>query len=331
MAPSIGIVYPFTVSEIGCRCDPNTGMSSTSRRRDQKYYIPHIKKHYAATWPTVSYLYHQPLQQLSVPRPLSSFPSPPDFHVCAGDPVDFALRLAASETARTGEVVRVPFVCAANEKRPGGDWETGVDNYPIPCEGGLVSNYVVVFRGLHDRYERLKEDQWDAVPVVSVVPTRWPKLSHGGAKYSFEQERDLVKVKLRAALRICLYNNYRYVEMAELWREVFLYDPDLRGQFVFAAFVFEDEKQSTTRFIQDDIAKKNKSGSGSGSSSKSRSKSSSSSGGGSSASGSASGSGSGSGSAPTDYAIFQSVFDEAEIQAVLSQPDPRYQLDMITS
>lgn len=358
---------------------PSTSKSSKSSKpkasevaaETKKYYIPLIRKNYGSSWPTVSYLYHQPIQQLTISRCLSNFPSPPTFHVTCGDPVDFALRMAASETTRTGEDVRVPFICAANEKRPGGDWETGVvgyeerlcrrstlsaalstpgprsdvsTNYPIPCEGGILSNYVVVFRGLHDRYERLDEDQWAAVPVVSVVPARWPKLSHSGTKYSFEQERDLVKVKLRAALRICLYNGYRYVvvgdwglgngcrnpplEMAELWREVFLYDPELRGQFLFAAFVFEDERQSTTRFILEDIAKKSKGSSGSskskdgGSGSKSKSKS---------GSGSSSSSSSSLGDVVTDFEIFNRVFDEGEIQKVLSQPDPRYKLGTITS
>lgn len=59
---------------------------------------------------------------------------------------------------------KVAFICAANEKRPGGDWETGVvgyeerlcrrsnlsshlatpkeTNYPIPSEGGLYSDPV---------------------------------------------------------------------------------------------------------------------------------------------------------------------------------------------
>lgn len=357
---------------------PSTSKSSKSSKpkasevaaETKKYYIPLIRKNYASEWPTMSYLYHQPLQQLSVPPRLSNFPSPPTFHVTCGDPVDFALHMAATETARTGDDVRVPFICAANEKRPGGDWETGVvgyeerlcrrstlsaalatpgpgsavgSNYPIPCEGGVMSNYVVVFRGLHDRYERLDEDQWAAVPVVSVVPARWPKLGHSGTKYSFEQERDLVKVKLRAALRICLFNGYRYVvvgdwglgngcrnppqEMAELWREVFLYDPELRGQFLFAAFVFEDEGQSTTRFILDDIAKKSK-----GSSSSSKSKDSKSKGkGGSGSSSSSSSSSSSAADTITDYEIFRRVFDAGEIERVMSQPDPRYKLGMITS
>lgn len=39
--------------------------------------------------------------------------------VRTGDPMDFAV----SWQDRVGS--RVPFVCAANEKKPGGDWETG--------------------------------------------------------------------------------------------------------------------------------------------------------------------------------------------------------------
>jgi len=190
----------------------------------------------------------------------------------------------------------------------------------------------VVFRGPHDRYEKLPPDQWRSLPVVSVPPARWPKLTHNGTKYSFASERDLVKDKLRGALHICAYANYTNVvigdfglgngyrnppqELAELWREVILYDPDLRGRIRQVAFVFEDPTQSTTQLILDDLAKKSKSSSSSGgSSSKSKSKSKSSSSSGSSHS-----------SAPTDYQIFRQVFDEAEIHRVLTQPDSKYSL-----
>ena len=33
------------------------------------------------------------------------------------------------DTETTGSRVRVPFICAANERRPGGDWETGCSGY----------------------------------------------------------------------------------------------------------------------------------------------------------------------------------------------------------
>ncbi|KAH8650685.1 hypothetical protein BGZ61DRAFT_542150 [Ilyonectria robusta] len=97
------------------------------------------------------------------------------------------------------------------------------------------------------------------------------------------------------------------------WR--FLFDPDLRGQFACVVFVFEDLHQSTTRCILDEIAKK-----ASGSKGKSRAGSSSS-----------SASSRGHGAVPTDRYIFEHVFNTAEVDRVLSQPDLRYGLRMITA
>ncbi|KAK3321614.1 hypothetical protein B0H66DRAFT_176271 [Apodospora peruviana] len=313
----------------------------------KKHYIPLIKKHYAEQWRVHSFIIQQPLLQLNfLERPVDV--SPPVFAVYHGDPVDFALGWAAQVQ------LPIPFICAANDKRAGGDWETGVlgyeerlcrrstlaanlvtpgpdsrchEHYPIPSTGAIVSPQVVVFRGPHEKYEKLPPDQWKALPVVSVTPTRWPKLTQNGTKYSFADERELVREKMRGALRICAYNEYTHVvigdfglgngyrnppqEFAELWREVFLYDPDLRGRIACVAFVFEDPKQSTTQLIQDDIAKKSsKSSKSSSSGSSSNSKSSSS-----------------SSSYPTDHAIFAHVFSGNEIQRVLGQPDSRYGLN----
>lgn len=168
---------------------------------------------------------------------------------------------------------------------------------------------------------------WKSLPVISAPPARWPKLTDMGRKYSFNEERQLVKNKMRAVLRVCAYQQFRYVvigdfglgngyrnpprELAELWREVFLWDTDLRGQFLAIVFVFEDEGQSTTKFILDDIAKKSKSGprgrsltgppvpsSAGTSSSNTRHKS--------------------------DFETFYEVFDEMEVARVRNQIDPRY-------
>jgi uncharacterized protein (TIGR02452 family) len=336
----------------------------------KKYYTPYIKKNFPH-WPAYSHLYRKPLEELCISAP--SQLDPPVFQVMRGDPVDIAVIMASAETDRLGEEIRIPFICAANEKRPGGDWETGVvgyeerlcrrsnlaaalslpylqgvsSNYPIPCEGAILSSFVTVFRGPSDAYEPWDTQEWRNLPIISVVPTRWPKLSSSGTKYSFSEERDLVKTKIRAALRIAVYNKYRNIvigdfglgnsarnpprELAELWRDVFLYDPEIRGQFAWVAFVFEDVRQSTTKCILDDIAKKSKSGSshhhhGSSSSSshKGKGKAKESSHGSSSSSSS-------SHNAPSDYDIFQGVFDEEEIRRVLTQPDPRYGLSMIAS
>jgi hypothetical protein len=42
-------------------------------------------------------------------------------------------------------------------------------------------------------YEKLPKEQWQALPVVSVPPPRWPKLTQNGTKYSFADERKMVK------------------------------------------------------------------------------------------------------------------------------------------
>ncbi|KAJ8129731.1 hypothetical protein O1611_g3899 [Lasiodiplodia mahajangana] len=302
------------------------------------------KKHYI---PMIRTLEQIPLAPLG-----PSLPNP-EFYVCAGDPVDFALDWEARVQTR------IPFICVANDKRPGGDWETAaagyeerlckrstlsatlatpgpgsqVDcNYPISSEGGIYSEFVVVFRGPHDQYKKL--DQWHDLPVVSMPAIRWPKLSHMGSKYAFPLERDVVKDKLRSALRICAYYGHRSVvigdfglgnthrnpprELAEMWRDVFLFDPEIRGRFDHVAFSFDDVYQNTTKIL-DDIARKH--GAGHASSSKGKSK----------ASTSSSSHSTGESTKPTDFEIFQHVFSAGEIHRLTSRPDPRYDISMLTS
>ncbi|KAI0390498.1 hypothetical protein F5Y17DRAFT_56005 [Xylariaceae sp. FL0594] len=322
----------------------------------KRHYIPLIRKQYAEQWPTWSYVFQQPLTQISLPPLGPTLSGSPQFYIYTGDPVDFTI--GWKDRVQT----RIPFICAANDKRPGGDWETGVvgyeerlcrrstlsatlsmpgpgsqvaSNYPIPSEGGIYSEFVVVFRGPHDQYQKL--DVWHDLPVVSMPAARWPKLTQNGTKYAFPLERDLVKSKLRSVLRICAYYNHRSVvigdfglgngyrnppqELAELWREVILYDPDLRGRFDYVAFVFEDPRQSTTKLILDDIAKKSSSSSSKG---KGKAKASS-----SSASSSSSAQPDHS-SSPTDFEIFTHVFSAGEIHNLLHRPDPRYGISMLT-
>ncbi|KAI3395344.1 hypothetical protein diail_1400 [Diaporthe ilicicola] len=313
--------------------------------------IPYIRKHYASTWPLYSYLFSNPLSftpDQFPQRPMGL--ANPNFWIHTDDPVDFATNWSARNNN-----TRVAFICAANEKRPGGDWETGVvgyeerlcrrstlsatiatpgpqsyvngGHYPLPWAGGIYSDRVVVFRGPHDRYEERKLEEWRALPVVSVTPMCRPKLKEGGGQYSFDDERKMAKNKMRAALSICAYNDIRNVvigdfglgnsyrnppqEMAELWREVFLWDTNLRGRVENVAFVFEDPAQSTMRLILEEAAKKNKGSSGAsgGGSSKGKGKPPSSS--------------SSIPACPTDMAVFERVFNPAEIQRVTQQPDGR--------
>lgn len=350
---------PKTSTKMAPSSKPSRVRPSEVAADTKRNFIPLVKATYSELFPPYSVLYVQPMQQLAISRRTLST-RPPAFRVEVGDPVMRAICYGAMETQTSeqkgGPRVRIPFICAANERRPGGDWETGCsgyeeklcrrsnlsatlstpwpnttpNNYPIPSEGGILSDSVVVCRGPHERYEKL--DQWCDLPVVSVPPTRWPKLKDHGSKYSFSEERSMIRDKIRGALRICLYNNYDKVvigdfglgnghrnppqELAEIWRDVFLFDPDLRGQFAYVIFVFEDPNQSTSRLILDEMAKKESKSSSRG---KSR---------GSDSSSSSSRSHSNS---PSDRAIFEFIFSETEIERALSEPDPRYKLDMITS
>ncbi|KAI0427878.1 hypothetical protein F5Y09DRAFT_15623 [Xylaria sp. FL1042] len=320
----------------------------------KKTYIPTIQAEYAQQWPTYSYLFQQPLEQIPLLQPFGSSPNP-EFYVCHGDPVDFTIDW--KERVRT----RIPFICVANEKRPGGDWEIGVtgtyeerlcrrstlsatlttpgpgsqvgSNYPIPSEGGIYSEFVVVFRGPPEEYKVL--DQWHDIPVISMASVRGPKLNYTNLTYTFPMEQNLVKNKILAALRICAYYGHRSVVigdfglgnayrnppqlLAEFWREAFLYDPDVRGRFDHVAFVFEDVSQNTTKMILDDIAKKSKHGHSSSSKGKSKASSSSDS------------QSSGDAVPPTDFEIFQHVFSANEIHRLTHRPDPRYDISTLTT
>jgi uncharacterized protein (TIGR02452 family) len=329
----------------------------------KRNFIPTINHHYAKTsmFPPFSVMFRHPTTDLRVPRRTCST-RPPTFFIEAGDPVWSAISYGQMDSQQSeaagGPSLRTPFICAANERRPGGDWETGCSgyeeklcrrsnlsatlgtpcpdsgnpttNYPIPSDACIMSDKVVVYRGPHERYEML--DRWYDIPVISVPPTRWPKLKENGTKYSFEEERDMIKDKIRGALNVCLHYGYNRVvigdfglgnghrnppqEVAEIWRDVFLFDPHVRGQFTYVAFVFDDPLQSTARLILDEMMKKE-------SKSKSRHRDSTSSSGSSRSSSSI--------SAPSDMSIFKHIFSPGEIERVLRQPDPRYGLAMITT
>ncbi|KAK6220548.1 hypothetical protein LQW54_001993 [Pestalotiopsis sp. IQ-011] len=285
---------------------PSRPKPSEVAAETKKNEIPTIKSEYSHCWPTHSYLWQSPVAQISLPRQVD-LTSAPDF--CYEERLCRRSNLSATlGTPGPGSAV--------------------ASNYPIPSEGGIYSEFVVVFRGPHDAYEKLP--QWNALPVISIPAARWPKLSHGGTKYAFPLEREMVMNKIRAGLLMCAEHKYIDVvimdfglgngnrnppqEIAEMWRDVFLWDPVLRGRFANVAFVFEDPYQSTTKLIMDDIAKKSKGGS---SSKKSKS---------SSVSSSSSGH-----SSPSDYDIFRSVFSPQAVQHELTRTDPRCSLSTLTS
>ncbi|KAG5995804.1 hypothetical protein E4U52_007782 [Claviceps spartinae] len=135
-----------------------------------------------------------------------------------------------------------------------------------------------------------------------------------------------MREKICEALRICLHNNYDRVvigafglgetyrnppqAVAEIWRDLLLFHPDLCGQIESVDFAFVDQMQSTTQVIRDgirDVRQKIHEGRRArheveeGTTSRSTRQTDSSQ------------------LAPTDMAIFKSVFDKIEIERVLEQ------------
>ncbi|KAG6146005.1 hypothetical protein E4U37_000587 [Claviceps purpurea] len=217
---------------------------------------------------------------------------PPEFRVVHDDPVKVALGYAKSG-------IRVPFICAAHHRGPGlrhqderptyeEDFchrsnlfdtltrtEPGMHVprlYPIPATGGIFSDRVAVYLGpREDNYESL--DPIPDLPVVSVSPVRNPGVKGNGTKYQYQKDESTMREKICGALRICLHNNYDRVvigdfglgdgfhnppqAVAETWRDLLLFDPDLCGQFESVDFAFVDPMQSTTQVLWDERRKFN--------------------------------------------------------------------------
>ncbi|KAF1817652.1 hypothetical protein P152DRAFT_25736 [Eremomyces bilateralis CBS 781.70] len=159
--------------------------------------------------------------------------------VVDGDPVDAALVLyqhnAAQEALKGKQASLIPVINTANERRPGGDWESGImapeeclarrsnlvkalvtawsghgaesKHYPIPPRGGLYSPSIMVFRNGPDQYTPWSHPQM--LPVISVAPVRRPRLDETGTQYSFEQEKDLMLEKMRTVLRIAAHYGHK--------------------------------------------------------------------------------------------------------------------------
>jgi hypothetical protein len=118
-----------------------------------------------------------------------------------------------------------------------------------------------------------------------VPPVRRPKLDATGKKYSFDAERELMKDKIRTALRIAVHYNHTDIclgafgcgpifrnptrEVATMFKDILFYETEFKGQFSNVVFAFDPSETNGSS------SGSSKSGSSSGSTSKGTSKSSS--------------------------------------------------------
>ncbi|KAG6052944.1 hypothetical protein E4U17_005200 [Claviceps sp. LM77 group G4] len=317
--------------------------------------------------PSYSIKYNNPTTDLVINRNTQST-RPPVFRIVAGDPVMVAISNAmADNTSQANQAVfggrvRVPFISATSKRRAAGSHPGDPPSYeqrlcersnlrqtltsfrsdrpfhPISATGGIFSNKVVVNLGPWNNSESVESPHH--LPVVSVTPLRRPAVKGRGTIYSHEHEKNTMRGTICGALRICLYHRFNRVvigdfglgsvyrnppqALAEIWRDVLLFDPVLRGQFAYVIFAFEDPTQSTTQGHWDTLLQCRERGRGrrlaaEGTSSNFTSNP-------MAAEDSHSES-----RAPTDMAVFQSVFHPHEIERVLQKPDPRCSMAMVLS
>ncbi|KAL8727931.1 MAG: hypothetical protein Q9181_005522 [Wetmoreana brouardii] len=215
--------------------------------------------------------------------------------VIDGDPLDVALdwhdynQRGGNHSAQQSDHEAIPVVNMANEKRAGGDWESGLmapeeclcrrsnlvqalktpyspnastPHYPIPTGGGIYSPHVVVFRsGSQDGYTPWS--RFKNLPVISVAPIRRPKLDETGADYSFDQEKDMMKEKMRSVLRIAAHH-HRFdlcmgafgvgpgfrnpaAQVASMWRDLLFEEAEFHGVFSNVVFAIENTTDSTSK------------------------------------------------------------------------------------
>lgn len=258
-----------------CTMPPSKLKPSEVAAEAKKTYIPYIRQHCSEDWPPTSYLCHS--DSIVASRPLPQDALHCRFAFYERDPVDLALDWCEPGAK---DRYKIPVIMPANEKRPGGDWEAGVmapeeclcrrsnlyatlttpaannsspTNYPIPPIAGIYSGQVVVFRGGPEKYEQWPEMR--SLPIISVPPVKRPKLDNTGKKYSFKAEKELMRDKMRTALRIAVYYGHTKLvigtfglgagfrnpteEVAIMWRDLLIREPEFNQNFEDVVFSFD--------------------------------------------------------------------------------------------
>lgn len=100
------------------------------------------------------------------------------------------------------------------------------------------------------------------LPVISVAPVRRPKLNETGANYSFAQEKELMREKMRSVLRIASYCGHTSVcigafgvgpvfrnpvgEVAKMWRKLLFEEEEFHGVFTDVVFAIDNSLAGST-------------------------------------------------------------------------------------
>jgi hypothetical protein len=167
-------------------------------------------------------------------------------------------------------------------------WDASVNptHYPIPPAGGLYSPSVgklkpdgalllhmlkmtVIFRSGPDNYQVWQLHEYRSVPVISVAPVRRPKLDGSGTVYSFEEEREHMREKMKTILRIAAHWGHRGFclgafgvgpifrnparETAEMWKHLLFNDREFLGAFNDVVFAIDTSSTSGQKASTSDL------------------------------------------------------------------------------
>ena len=126
----------------------------------------------------------------------------------------------------------------------------------------------MVFRSGPDKgYHVWKE--FKSLPIISVAPIRRPKLDESGADYSFSQEKELMKEKMRTVLRIAASRQHHDLcigafgvgygfrnpgkQVAGMWRELLFNEPEFQGVFSNIVFALEGTSSGSSKGCISDL------------------------------------------------------------------------------
>lgn len=112
----------------------------------------------------------------------------------------------------------------------------------------------MIFRSTSDKGYSVWKD-FKSLPIISVAPVRRPKLDESGENYSFKQEKELMKEKMRTVLRIAAAWHHTDLcmgafgvgpsfrnpvrQVARMWKDVLFSEPEFQGVFDNIVFAVE--------------------------------------------------------------------------------------------
>lgn len=117
----------------------------------------------------------------------------------------------------------------------------------------------MIFRSGSEHYQVWRD--FKVLPIISVAPVRRPKLDESGTQYSFAQEKELMKEKMRTVLRIAVKWEHRELcmgafgvgpgfrnpvkEVAMMWRSILFSEPEFQGAFTNIVFAIESNSNGS--------------------------------------------------------------------------------------